>query len=353
VVVSFRNPFGDRGQAPADATMVPVGPPEMPVAAVQQLQAGPYLLEQQLGSGGESLVWLGTHTVNHSQAVVKVQRGDVFPTRMRREVAVLYALQAVRTPSVVQMLPAGADGALSHEPGVMRTWSGEELLYCVMERLPAEASRNVIKQGPLKRADVLAVCFAVRAALRMIHLDFQMIHNDLKPDNIVAWRDTRDGPLQVRLLDFGQAALLAPHPRWKLPCITPEPDLLYVYVYGSRPYMAPERWHGQLAYDQPDHSGQWSPAAVVDERCEQWSFAATVFELLTGKRLVNASSDEQCRRLIVSGAYLPVVQETRLPAAVKAALSKALALDPAGRYLPTPSVSGLDFFCRDLEAALA
>lgn len=352
MAVSFRTPFGDRGHAAGDATMVPTSPPEVPEAVVKQLRAGPYLLERQLGSGGESLVWLGSHVMDHTPAAVKVQRADVFPVRMRREVAVLYVLHEVRTPSVVRLLPVGDDDRVSRQPGVMRTWNGEELLFCAMERLPSEAGRNVIRQGALKRADVLEVCFAVRATLRVMHLDFHMIHNDLKPDNIIAWRDTRDGPLQVRLVDFGQVALLAEHPRSPLPCITPQPDLRYVYAYGSRPYMAPERWHGQLVYEQPERAGEWTPTAVVDERSEQWSFAATVFELLTGRRLIDAGSDEQCRRLIVSGAYLATVQEARLPAGVKTALSRALALEPSGRYLPSPAVSGLDFLCRDLEAAL-
>ena len=344
--------FGDRGRPAADATMVPTSPPEVPKPVVERLQAGPYLLEHQLGGGGESLVWQATDVIDRTSVVVKVQRADVFPVRMRREVAVLYALQAVRTPNVVRLLPAGADGVIGREPGVMQTWKGEQLLYCVLERLPCEANRNIITQLPLKRSDLLDVCFAVRAALRVMHLDFQMIHNDLKPDNIVAWRDGRDAPLQVRLLDFGQAALLATHPRSKLPCITPDPQLRYVYAYGSRPYMAPERWHGQLVYDRPEPPTQWPATAIVDERCEQWAFAATIFELLTGRRLVNASSDEQCRRLIVNGEYLSAVQEARLPAAVKAALSRSLAVNPAERYTPGPSVSGLDFFCRDLEAAL-
>jgi len=324
----------------------------MPAAPAQPPRAGPYALEQQLGSGGESLVWLAAHTVDRTPAVVKVQRADVPTSRMRREVAVLYALQEVKTPGVVRLLPAGADSVVSREPGVMHTGTGEELLYFVMERLPAEANRNVIKQLPLKKSDVRDVCFGVSAALRVMHLFFQVVHNDLKPDNILAWRDPRGG-LQVRLLDFGQAALLSPHPRWSLPCITPEPQFRYVYVYGSKPYMAPERWHGQVVYDRPDASGQWSPEAVVDERCEQWSFGATVFELLTGQRLVNSGSDEQCRRIIVNGDYLSAVRDAKLPAAVKAVLSRALAVNPEQRYLPSPSVSGLDFFCRDLEDALA
>jgi serine/threonine protein kinase len=179
-----------------------------------------------------------------------------------------------------------------------------------------------------------------------------MIHNDLKPDNIVAWRDSRDAPLQIRLLDFGQAALLMPHPRAKLPCIVPEPVNRYVYVYGSPPYKAPERWHGQMVYDRNEPQASWSSEVVVDDRADQWSFAATVFQLLTGRRLVNARTDEQYRRAIVSGTYLSAIQEARLRNGVKAALTRALAVAPADRYAAAPSVSGLDYFCRDLEMTL-
>jgi serine/threonine protein kinase len=345
-------PFGERGRPVADATIAPTQPPEWPAGPDRPLQAGPYRLERQIDSGGESHVWLATHVTEQTPSVVKVQRADVFPERMRREVAVLYALQAVKARNVVRLLPAGADGEVRGEPGVMPSRSGEDLLYCALELLPCESGRNLIKQAPLKPADVLEVCFALRAALRVMHLDFQMIHNDLKPDNIVAWRDSRDAPLQIRLLDFGQAALLMPHPRAKLPCIVPEPANRYVYVYGSPPYKAPERWHGQMVYDRNEPQASWSSEVVVDDRADQWSFAATVFQLLTGRRLVNARTDEQYRRAIVSGTYLSAIQEARLRNGVKAALTRALAVAPADRYAAAPSVSGLDYFCRDLEMTL-
>src|SRR5207237_1286579 len=157
-------------------------------------------------------------------AVVKVQRSDVRASRMRREVAVLYALQEGKTPSVVRLLPAGGENVVGREPGVMRTWNGDEALDFVLELLPVGEHRTVIKRARLTQSAALAVCLGASAALRVMHLFFHVIHNDLKPDNLVAWRDPRDGRIQVRLLDFGQAALLAPHPRWPLPCITPEPQ---------------------------------------------------------------------------------------------------------------------------------
>jgi eukaryotic-like serine/threonine-protein kinase len=359
VAASFRLPFGERargangaagqGAHAVDSTMLAMPDPGQSAATDQILRAGPYILERQLGAGGESHVWLASHAIDQTRAVVKTQRVEVFPERMRREAAILYALKSVKTPNVVQLLPSGEDGVLTHEPGTMRNWNGEQVQYCVMETLPCDSNQNLVKQAPLRGKVAAALFDGLRAALRVMHLDFDMIHNDLKPQNIVAWRDTPNGRLNVRIFDFGQAALLTTHPRAKNPCVTPEPALEYVYRFGSFPYMAPERWHGRTPRDG---SETWLLASIVDDRTDQWSFAATVFELLTGRRLVNARSEEQFRRLITGGGYLAAVEDARLSAGVKAALRRALALSPADRYQRGPSISGLDFFCRDLEAAL-
>ncbi len=360
MVSPFKLPFGKRDRPAADVTIAPSIPTDSAAAGREPdlpPRAGPYQLEQQIGSGGESHVWLATHLVDRSSSVVKVQRADVYSDRLRREVAVLQALLAAKTPHVVRLLPAGDDGVVRREPGVLRDRSGQQLLYCALELLPCDPKRNVVRQGPMKRADLLEVCFALRAALRVMHLDFQLLHNDLKPDNIVAWRDPLDGRLKVRLLDFGQTALLMPHPQARLPCVTPEPALRYVYIHGSFPYMAPERWHGQHVYDTSAASAEPPPETIVDERADQWSFAASIFELLTGRPLITAAGGpryrEECRRIITTGAYLATLQEARLPARVKTVLDRGLAISPSDRFAPAPSVSSLDFLCRDLEMALA
>jgi serine/threonine protein kinase len=183
-----------------------------------------------------------------------------------------------------------------------------------------------------------------------MHLDFDLIHNDLKPSNIVAWRAPGASQIQVRLYDFGQSALLMPNLLSEHPCVTPEPSLRYVYLYGSFPYMPPERWHGRAS---GDGTAAWRAAAIVDDRSDQWSFAATVFEFLTARRLVQGQTEEQLRDAIVSGAYLAAIDQARLPAGAKGVLRRALAIQPADRYQRGTSVSGLDFFCRDLQDALA
>jgi serine/threonine protein kinase len=370
VVAAFRLPFGERKPDPADATLLSVPAAEAVVESTESLQAGPYVLDEQLAEGGESLVWLATHERDGTPAVVKVQRPGVLPERLRREAAVLYALQEVKTPHVVRLLAAGEDGALGPLPGTLRYREGQSALYCALEVLPCREAGNLLNDvlqrdqpRPLRRREALEVCDALRGALRVMHLDFGMIHNDLKPENVVAWRDGRDGRdgrLHVRLFDFGHAALLSPHPRTGRPCVLPGPGTRYVYDYGTYAFMAPERWHGQAAFaPHGAPSGHTTDTgadpAAVDDRADQWSFAAMVFELLTGRRLVRPATNEreQYRRLILEGRYLTALHDARLPVGAKGALQRALAPDPADRYQGSPSVSGLDFLCRDLEPSLA
>jgi serine/threonine-protein kinase len=349
MVASFRFPFGERARDVADSTVL--SEPDIGLGVEQgTLRAGPYVLERRLGSGGESEVWLASHTADRTPAVIKVQRAEVYPERMRRETAILYALQEARTPHVVRLLPRDADGVVTHEPGVMRNANGVEVFYCAIELLPCSSPENLTRHLPLRRRDVVAVCDALRAALRVMHLDFDLIHNDLKPSNIVAWRTPGSSQLQVRLYDFGQSALLMPHLLAEHPCVAPEPSLRYVYLYGSFPYMPPERWRGR---EPGDGSAAWLAAAIVDDRTDQWSFAATVFEFLTGRRLIAGQTEAQFRDAILSGAYLATIDQARLPGDAKSVLRRALAINPAVRYQRGASVSGLDFFCRDLETALA
>ncbi len=313
------------------------------------LHAGPYRLLRQLDGGGEAQVWLAEHNSTRSPAVVKVQSPASRPERLRREVAVLHLLQTAQTPNVVRLLPLDGMGTVPDEPGVLHTWRGEPRLFCALEALPSGREYNLIRQGPLKREDALAVCDGLRAALRAMHADFRVVHNDLKPDNLVAWRPGRSplavrvdtptvgGRLHVRLLDFGQAAPLVSHPITGQPYLGPSETYRYVYDSGTWPYCAPERWRRE----------------PLDDRSDQWSFAATVFELLTGERLVRAQSKAACENEIAGGGYLAHVAAAKLPPAAREAFERALAPSMVDRYAGVPPMSGLDAFYRDLEGALA
>jgi len=311
-----------------------------------ELHAGPYRLLRQLEGGGEAQVWLAEHAQQGSPAVIKVQSPASHPERLQREVTVLHALQVEAVPNVVRLLPLDDTGTIPDAPGVLHTWRGEPRLFCALEALPSGRETNLIKKGALSRDDALAVCDGLRAALRAMHVQFKIVHNDLKPDNLVAWRlKGMPGPIgrrgrprvQVRLLDFGQAAPLVVHPVTGQPYLGPTPTFRYVYDSGTWPYFAPERWNRE----------------PLDDRSDQWSFAATVFELVTGERLVRGQGKAQCQEEIMSGAYLQAVSGSRLPPAAKVAFERALAPNMGDRYPPAAPMSGLDGFFRDLEGALA
>jgi serine/threonine protein kinase len=308
-------------------------------ASGPELHAGPYRLLRQLEGGGEAQVWQAVHSSAGTPSVVKVQSATALPDRLQREVAVLHALQRDGVPNVVRLLPLEDSGQIPDEPGVLRTWRGEPRQFCALEALPSGRDTNLIKQGPLTRNDALAVCDSLRAALRAMHVHLKIIHNDLKPDNLVVWRakGTLPGRIQVRLLDFGQAAHLVPHPVTEQPYVGPTPAYRYVYDSGTWPYCAPERWQ----------------RLPLDDRSDQWSFAATVFELITGERLVRGLSKAQCQAEIVSGAYLEVVHDAKLPPQARTAFTRALAVNMLDRYPAALPMSGLDGFFRDLEGALA
>lgn len=300
-----------------------------------ELGAGPYRLARQLDGGGESLVWLAEHVSTGAHAVLKIQAPGAPPEWLSRETAVLYALQQMNVPHVVRLLSCREDGLITNMPGLMSNWRGEPRLFCALEVLPSGPDQNLVKRGPMRAADVLATCDSLRLPLRALHADLQTLHNDLKPENLVAWRNARNAPLRVRLLDFGQAVRMSRVGPTGSPCLLPSLDARHVYEFGAWPYFAPERWD----------------EGPVDVRSDQWSLAATVFELLTGQRLVPGQGKPSCQEEVRSGAYLRRLQTAKLPAAAKGALSKALALNPPDRFIDTPSATGIDAFCAALEKA--
>lgn len=117
--------------------------------------------------------------------------------------------------------------------------------------------------GPLPAQAGLEVAVAVAEGLVHAHslqvggADAGLVHRDLKPGNVLVGRDGR-----VRLLDFGIASVEA------LGRVDGEPGV----VCGTPAYMAPE----QLADKD------------VDARADLYGLGAVLFELFTGRRMMDA-----------------------------------------------------------------
>jgi serine/threonine protein kinase len=154
---------------------------------------GPYQLTREIGRGGMSVVYLANGADEACQREVAVKL--ISPAldlsdigwRFKRERQILARLAH---PNIARLLSAGKT-----EDG----WP-----YLVMEYVSGEPITEYCDRRQLSITARLALFSKVCEAVRYAH-EHQVIHRDIKPNNIFV---TEDG--QVKLLDFGIAKLIKP-----------------------------------------------------------------------------------------------------------------------------------------------
>ncbi len=208
-------------------------------------------LDALLGVGGMAAVYAATHR-NGSRAAVKVLHATMSsnPFVRPRFLWEGYLANAV-----------GHDGAVK----VIDDDEAEDgSRFLVTELLDGETleERRVRLGGRLPWHEVLLATDQVLSMLTAAHAK-RVVHRDLKPENIFL---TRGG--QIKVLDFGIARLRELSPS----DARAEPGEM---VGGTPAHMAPEQARGL--------------SDTVDERSDLWACGATMFCLLSGRR-VNAGS---------------------------------------------------------------
>jgi serine/threonine-protein kinase len=196
---------------------------------------------EQIGRGGMGVVYLVQHVWLDCPVALKVlplevSHGSEFLERFRRE--------------------ARAMARLNH-PGIARVMDFNKSIegdfyYLAMEYLPGGALRDRLREGPLRPEVALALAAAVCDALQYAH-DKEVIHRDVKPDNILFDREGN-----VKVADLGLARVCG--------------DVRLtgsVQGMGTLDYMAPE---------------QRESAATVDNRADVYSVGVVLCEMLTKKR---------------------------------------------------------------------
>ncbi len=118
--------------------------------------------------------------------------------------------------------------------------------YLSMEFVDGISLEEIIcKDATLKLPDFIAIFTQVSAGLIHAHNN-GVVHRDLKPANIVVVRETPDGEVIAKVLDFGVATLIdrAQDEQGRL---TPTGNIV-----GSPLYMSPEQGHGESVTQQSD-----------------------------------------------------------------------------------------------------
>ena len=253
-----------------------------------------YVLEEQAGAGGMAVVFRARDEVLGRLVAVKVLSPALaadqdFRTRFLRESR---AIAAVDEPHVLPVYAAGeASGVLYI---ATRFVAGGDLATMLREG-----------SGPVAPDRVAAVIEQVSAALDAAHA-IGLVHRDVKPANILI-ENIPGRAEHAYLSDFGLTK-----------ASSGATGLTATGMFmGTPDYCAPEQILGR----------------PVDGRADQYALACVAFNLLTGT--VPYQREETISTLFAhvrDPIPVPTAIRSELPAAVDAAVGKAMAKDPAERY---------------------
>jgi eukaryotic-like serine/threonine-protein kinase len=280
--------------------------PGVPPRSGPPIPLGPFRLDRCVGRGGMAEVWSGVHAVQGVPVAVKVMTGErarepAFRAAFRNEV------QAV--------------ASLDH-PGIVIVFDHGEV-----SREAEEVSRGLLSAGSptlaMELADggtlgsLLAGGIAWRE-LRQVLLDLLdglahahargVVHRDLKPNNVLAFRDG-DGPPRLKLADFGLAQAVELQTRQDSTEI----------ICGTPSYMAPEQLRGHWR----DY-GAWTDLYGLG--CLAWTLA-------TGKPPFGHAGLIETIRLQMEEEPPAFVPHTPVPRGFEGWLRRLLQKEPGHRFV--------------------
>jgi Tol biopolymer transport system component len=271
---------------------------------------GPYEILGLLGAGGMGQVYRARDTrLDRAVAIKTLHAESRDPDQRSRFEREAKAVAALSHPNICTLHDVGRE-----EPS---TGSGQEVDYLVMELLEGDTLAARLAKGPLEIADVLAFAIQIAAALDAAHRQ-GIVHRDLKPGNVMLTRPgaARHGSPQVKLLDFGLAKLRSE----AAPIADAATEAALTakgQILGTIPYMAPEQLEGK----------------PIDARTDLFAFGAIVFEMVTGKRAFNESSQASLIGAILHTSPPPITQV--MPGASPALerlVAVCLSKDPENRW---------------------
>jgi serine/threonine-protein kinase len=249
-----------------------------------------YRIERELGAGGMATVYLA-HDVRHARAVaIKVLRPELAAAlghdRFLREITTTASL---RHPHILPLYDSGEAAGL---------------LFYVMPYVEGESLRDRLRrERQLPLEDALRITREVADALSYAHAH-GIVHRDIKPENVLL--ESR----HAVITDFGIARAIAEAGGTSLT----QTGL----AVGTPVYMSPEQAVGERE---------------LDGRSDVYSLGCVLYEMLTGTPPFTGPTAERLMHQHLAAPPPPVTRHRpEVPAAIAAALDRALAKDPANRF---------------------
>jgi len=283
-----------------------------------------YRILEPIGAGGMGAVYKAYDKKLHRVVALKVLPNEYVSQqdRRRRFFQEARAASALNHPHILTVYEVGED---------------EGKPYIAMEYVEGETLRQKIRARSLQVKQTLDIAIQIADGLAKAH-DAGIIHRDLKPENLMI---SRDG--YAKILDFGLAKLVAQRER-ALAADSAQKTLLRVEtesgaLMGTVNYMSPEQLLGQR----------------VDHRCDVFSFAVVLCEMITGAApFVHENRIDTMHAILHRDPRLPDGSHPDVPTDLQRILIKGLAKNPKERYQTVVEfASELRALKRDVELGKA
>jgi TRAP transporter TAXI family solute receptor len=275
---------------------------ETPVVAhASTLEAGscigPYRIDQWIGAGGMGQVFRATDTRLGRTVALKILASELagdpeFRSRFEHEARTISRLEHHH---ICALYDVGEQNGTA---------------YLVMPYLEGETLAQRLERGAMPIETALTTAAQIADALDAAHTA-GIIHRDLKPANIFL---AKSG---VKLLDFGLAKSTTSSFPGLIEAMRSASLTLPGTIVGTLSYMAPEQLEGKRA----------------DARADIFALGAVLYEMTTGRRAFDASSQAAVIAAILDSDPAPISTLRRdAPSLLDRVARKCLAKAPDARW---------------------
>jgi serine/threonine-protein kinase len=247
-----------------------------------------YKIIKEIGRGGMAIVYSARDTLLERVVALKMLRPEYssdkeFKEKFRQEAK---AVAKLSHPNVVSIYDIVVD---------------EDKIYLVMEIVEGETLKDIIKRrGKLSIAESLEFAGQIAAALSIAHGN-QIVHCDIKPQNIILTDD-----MEVKITDFGIAR-----------AVSSATTTMTETVVGSAHYFSPEQAKG----------------GKIKAYSDIYSLGVVLYEMTTGELPFHGESPiSVALKHIQQQAVSPSKINSDIPKEVNDLIMKAISKNPEDRF---------------------